>query len=75
VIVSTKNKILIGLLSVASMIMLTLGVLAYTLSSNSVDQVCGTKTSSSFTTASIEDETKEASSFSIFSILNKFIPN
>jgi hypothetical protein len=74
-IISAKNKILIGLVTVASVIMLTLGLLFFVLSPSGVNTVSGTKTSSSFATASVDDDTKEASQFSIFSILNKFIPN
>jgi hypothetical protein len=74
-IISTKNKILIGLLSVASVIVLALGILFYTLSTNGINTVGGTQTPSAFANASVEDDTKEAAQFSIFSILNKFIPN
>lgn len=74
-IISTKNKILVGLLGIASVIMLALGLVFYALSSNGINPVSGTTTSSSFAKASVEDETKENTQFSIFSILNKFIHN
>ncbi len=74
-IISTKNKILLGLFGIASVIMLTLGALFYALSSNGIDPVSGTTTTSSFANVSVEDETKENTQFSIFSILNKFIHN
>jgi hypothetical protein len=74
-IISTKNKILIGLLSVASVIVLTLGIMFYVLSSDGINPIGGTQATSAFANASVEDDTKEAAQFSIFSILNKFIPN
>jgi hypothetical protein len=74
--ISTKNKILVGLLSLASAIVFTLCVLFYTLSSGELNTVSGAKTSSDFAKASMEEpDTKESAQFSIFSILNKFIPN
>jgi hypothetical protein len=75
-IMSSKNKILLGLFTVASVIILTLGLLFYTLSQTGLNTPNTTsKTSTDFAKTKVEQEAKEVSHFSIFSILKKFIPN
>jgi hypothetical protein len=74
-IISTKHKILLGLLSVATVIVFSLSLLFYTLSSNEISTGNGANNSSSFATTSVDDDTKESTQFSIFSLLNRFIPN
>jgi hypothetical protein len=77
VFIRTKNKIIIGLLVVGSTMLLTLGTLFYFLSNNgSLSNNVTNATSTEVTNTMVEnDDTKEAPHFSIFSILNKLIPN
>ncbi|MBK7309860.1 MAG: hypothetical protein IPI93_03475 [Sphingobacteriaceae bacterium] len=77
-LIHPKNKIIAGLLVVASTVVLALGLLFYSLSQRgSISAKNSTETSSEFTTTKVDNnaETKEAPHFSIFSILNKLIPN
>jgi CHASE3 domain sensor protein len=77
VIIHPKKKIIIGLLVVGSTILLTLGTLFYFLSNNgSISNNVANTTSTEVANTMVENvDTKEAPHFSIFSILNKLIPN
>ncbi|MBK6523271.1 MAG: hypothetical protein IPG08_13645 [Sphingobacteriaceae bacterium] len=77
-LIHPKNKIVAGLLVVVSTVVLALGLLFYSISNKgSISAKSSTETSSEFTTTKADNnaEAKKAPHFSIFSILNKLIPN
>jgi len=78
VLIHPKNKIIVALLAVAFTIILAFGLLFYPISNKaSTATNNNTQVSSEFSSTKVDGATeeKEAPHFSIFSILNKLIPN
>ncbi len=73
-----KNKVILGLFAMASVILLVLGLLFYTFSGKEHHTSSNSSViPSEFATtkADVPSESKEAGHFNIFSILNRFLSN
>jgi hypothetical protein len=71
-----KNKIVLGLFSVAATILLALGLLFYSFSNTGVNaSSTNAKSNSDLSKVEAPADVKDAPRFNIFSILNRFIPN